>query len=66
MRIVVNGTEREINEGLSVETFLTAEGVKRDYMALELNKQVLRKKLFAETLLKDGDRLEIVKLVGGG
>lgn len=66
MRIFVNGIEREIAEGLTVDAFLTEEGVSRDYMALELNKQVLRKKLFVETRLTDGDRLEIVKLVGGG
>ena len=66
MRIFVNGIEREIAEELTVDAFLTKEGVTRDYMALELNKQVLRKKLFAETRLCDGDRLEIVKLVGGG
>ena len=66
MRITVNGLEKEIAAGLCVEELLQQDGVSRDYMALELNKRVLRKKLYAETILHDGDTLEIVKLVGGG
>ncbi|MBL0312193.1 MAG: sulfur carrier protein ThiS [Holophagaceae bacterium] len=34
--------------------------------AVELNGEVIRKAEHTATLLKDGDRLEVVRLVGGG
>ena len=35
-------------------------------VAVELNGQVISKKLYDQTPLVSGDRLEIVRLVGGG
>ena len=35
-------------------------------VAVELNRDILPRDQFAETLLKEGDRLEIVQFVGGG
>ncbi len=35
-------------------------------VAIELNKQVVRRNQWPETMLADGDRIEIVHFVGGG
>ena len=35
-------------------------------IAVELNKEIVRKSEYSETILKDGDTLEIVSFVGGG
>lgn len=35
-------------------------------MAIELNRRVIRRQAWAETLLSDRDRIEIIRLVGGG
>ena len=35
-------------------------------VAVERNGEILPKRLFAETLLEDGDSLEVVSFVGGG
>jgi thiamine biosynthesis protein ThiS len=35
-------------------------------VAVEHNLEILRRPLFAETLVHDGDRIEIVNFVGGG
>lgn len=66
MRVKLNGEWREFPDGLSVEELLQREQVRREYMALELNRAILRKARYAETVLADGDVIEIVKLVGGG
>ncbi|MBE9528789.1 MAG: sulfur carrier protein ThiS, partial [Proteobacteria bacterium] len=34
--------------------------------AVELNREVVPKRTYAETVLKDGDVIEIIRMVGGG
>lgn len=66
MKIRLNGEIRELPDGMSVDALLTAENIRREYMAVERNRRVVRKTDFASTPLEDGDVIEIVKLVGGG
>ena len=66
MKIKLNGSWKEYPERLSVDAFLDKEEIRRDYMAVERNGKVLRKRLFPSILLEEGDVLEIIKLVGGG
>ncbi|HEY9704508.1 MAG TPA: sulfur carrier protein ThiS [Allocoleopsis sp.] len=35
-------------------------------MAIEYNGEILHRQLWDETMIKEGDRLEIVTIVGGG
>ncbi len=41
-------------------------GMKSDRVAVELNRDIVPRDRWADTPLKDGDRLEIVHFVGGG
>ena len=41
-------------------------GMKADRVAVELNLDIVPRRLWVETQLADGDRLEIVHFVGGG
>lgn len=66
MKIIVNGQEREARDGLTVEGLMKELGVRREGTAVELNQEIVPKARHAETLLKAGDRLEIVTFVGGG
>ncbi len=66
MKIKLNGSWKEYPEPLSVDALLDEEEIRRDYMAVERNGKVLPKRLFSQTVLAEGDVLEIVKLVGGG
>lgn len=65
MTVTVNGDQREIAEGTSVETLLAELGLKGP-MAVELNKHVCPRRMHNETKLNAGDVLEIVTIVGGG
>ena len=66
MKLAVNGQEREFPDGLSLSAFLEQLGMKPDRVAVELNRDIVRRDRWSETTLKNGDRLEIVHFVGGG
>ena len=66
MKIVVNGREREVADGTSVDALLAHLGVKREYTAVAVNREVTPKGAYAATLLHDGDKVEIVRPMGGG
>lgn len=65
MKLRVNGEEREHAEGATVAVLLQELGFS-GLVAVELNGGVVRRKDHAETVLREGDVLEIVHFVGGG
>jgi sulfur carrier protein len=64
--IQVNGKPREVVDGASVASLLEELGVKQPHVAVELNLEVVPRAQHSSTALRDGDRLEVVTLVGGG
>ena len=63
--VKVNGTEMDI-AGKTVSEFLVSTDYDAKRIAVELNGNIVFKSQYSETLLKDGDCLEIVSFVGGG
>lgn len=66
LRIQVNGEPREVNDGSSLPELIAELQLKPQQIAIELNQQVIRRAHWATTMLRDGDRIEIVHFVGGG
>ncbi len=66
MDVVVNGQARQITPGATVASLLTELGVAQPHVAVELNLEVVPRAEHGDTLLREGDRLEVVTLVGGG
>ena len=66
MRIKVNGQWQDTGDGLSVAWLLESLSLEPRRVAVELNKQIVRRATYAETSLADNDEIEIVTLVGGG
>jgi sulfur carrier protein len=66
MRIQVNGEERDIADGSTVAVLLGELGVTQPHVAVELNLEVVPRAQHRETVLREGDKLEVVTLVGGG
>jgi sulfur carrier protein len=66
MVVSVNGKAVELPEGLSVDGLLEHMKVKREYTAVALNREITPKTQYADTHLKDGDKVEIVRPMGGG
>ena len=65
MEIIVNGEPTSI-EAMSVAAYLDSLKIDPRRVAVELNLEILPKDGYGRTLLKEGDRLEIVHFVGGG
>ena len=66
MEIVVNGAPIDVPEGLTLEDLLARLEVRRDHTAVALNREIARRAAYATTVLRDGDRLEIVHPMAGG
>jgi sulfur carrier protein len=66
MRVHVNGEEREVEDGLTLAALLDFLKVEKARVAVEVNAEIVRRALHAQTTLKSGDQIEIVTFVGGG
>ncbi len=67
MRIVVNGTERDApRPGASVADLLAHLGVDAATVVVERNREIVERNRYGRVRLADGDRIEIVRFVGGG
>ena len=66
IKLMVNGKARDLEASLDLVSFLEGYGVNLQHVAVGYNGVVLGKAMFPETVLKEGDVLEIVKSVGGG
>lgn len=63
--VKINGEEKNA-VGKTVAEYLTESGYDIKRVAVELNSDILPKSQYADTLLKDGDVIEVVSFVGGG
>jgi thiamine biosynthesis protein ThiS len=66
LKLVLNGAEQEAPALATVADLSAWLGLPAFGTAIELNGSVVRKAEHPATPLREGDRLEIVKLVGGG
>ncbi len=63
--VKVNGEAFEI-DGMTISEYLEQSSFNIARIAVELNEEFVPKGYFSDTVLKDGDSLEIVSFVGGG
>ena len=66
MQIVINGESRKVAPEINLQDLLRLLELKEDRVAVELNRDIIRRDRWPETQLRDQDRLEIVQFVGGG
>lgn len=66
MKIQINGEARDFPDFLSLASVVEQLGMKADRIAVELNREIVQRPRWDETVVRDGDRLEIVQFVGGG
>lgn len=66
MLIEVNGEAREVKEDISLPELVAILNLKAEQVAIELNKQVVRRAQWESTMLHEADKVEIVHFVGGG
>ncbi len=65
MKISVNDTVQEITDGATVSELIEHLNLSGP-VAVEINLQLCTRKNHTTTVLKEGDKLEVVTIVGGG
>jgi len=66
LRIIVNGEEHEAAEQWTIATLVEQLALQPERLAVERNREVVRRAEWPRTFLIEGDKLEIIHFVGGG
>ncbi|HEV3511472.1 MAG TPA: sulfur carrier protein ThiS [Candidatus Sulfotelmatobacter sp.] len=68
MKLHINGEARSFDSPtpLTLAALVDLLGMKTDRVAVELNRDIVPRDRWTETVLHEGDRLEVVHFVGGG
>jgi thiamine biosynthesis protein ThiS len=66
MNVFLNGELKSAPDSVTVAAFLEGLGLSQKGLAVERNREIVPRSAYGETVLADGDRLEIVQFVGGG
>ncbi len=66
IHITVNGKDVEVESPMTVEQLLDTAHVPPNYLAVEVNAEVVPREQYTDVTVRDGDEVEVVTLVGGG
>lgn len=66
MNIVLNGEQRGLEEALTLGGLIDCLALSGKRLAIEVNEEIVPRSQHAEYRLHDGDRVEIVRAIGGG
>ncbi|MDD5135034.1 MAG: sulfur carrier protein ThiS [Phycisphaerae bacterium] len=67
MKLIMNGKDSNLEEGLTVSQLLVEQKVKMPEMvSVELNGKILKRSEFENTKLSEGDKVEFLYFMGGG
>ena len=67
MQIQINGEQREFAQStMALSELIEQLSLAPQRIAIEVNRQIIRRVDWESTDINDGDRVEIVQFVGGG
>ncbi len=66
MQIILNGQEKSTESGTTIADLLSELQLEPIRVAVEINENIVPRKVFNEKIIQNGDRIEIVTFVGGG
>ena len=66
MNIVLNGESRRLDDGCTLQRLAEQQGLCQQRFAVEVNLCIIPRSRLATYRLHEGDRVEIVRAVGGG
>ena len=64
--IILNGENKEISSGTTIEQLLLNLGLENKRLAVEINQEIIPRSLFDNHVLAELDQVEIVQAIGGG
>jgi len=66
MRVIINGNEETIEAGITLAELLRRRNAEPKRVAVEVNRELVVRGEHDRTVIREGDRIEIVTFVGGG
>lgn len=66
IQITVNGKNVELEQAMSINAYLDHIGLRGRRVAIAVNSEVLHEDEYEKTVISDGDRVEVVRPIGGG
>lgn len=66
MNLMVNGEPKTLPDGLTLQQLLDQLEIPNGRVACEVNVQIIKRALYPQTILKEGDEVEIIQAIGGG
>lgn len=66
MRVTVNGEDRELPDEITLEALIHHLALAPERLAIERNREVVRRSDWPHTTLSEDDKIEIIHFVGGG
>lgn len=65
-QIQMNGAGIDVERGLSLGQLIDSRGLERRMIAVEYNGEIIPRHDYDDTMIQEGDTLEVVHMVGGG
>jgi len=66
MKVTLNGRAREMDGSVPLKDFITQLAQDPSRLIVEVNGRIVKEPQWADVFIKDGDRIELLALVGGG
>lgn len=66
MHILVNGESRELPQATTVAALANLLGLNSKTVVVQRNDDIVDRTAYEGTVLEDGDRIELIRFVGGG
>ena len=66
IKITVNGKQMTVNLKFSLKNLIDKLELPIKKVAIELNREIVNKKIASNIILKSKDKIEIVNFIGGG
>jgi sulfur carrier protein len=66
MRISLNGEPKELAGSLSLQDLLNQLQIPSGRVACEVNLKIIKRAFYGDTVLNEGDTVEIIQAIGGG
>lgn len=66
MKLLINGEDREFQDGLSLEEVIHLLGVRKETVVAEVNRKIVQVDQRSACRLANGDQVELIQFVGGG
>ena len=66
MRVTINGEAREVPDAIALDVLISHLALAPERLAIERNREVVRRAEWPNILLAEDDKIEIIHFVGGG